>query len=119
MPSNNNGVIGTVNVDLSMNDYTPENGKVYSGFNVIVSKGVRSSILKDEDDTPTYTVSPVNLTSTTVPTAISTIETNNGEVKSVKYVNVAGVVSDRPFQGVNIVVTEYTDGSRTTAKVVK
>ena len=51
-------------------------------------------------------------------TAISTVGVN-GEVKSVKYVNVAGVVSDRPFQGVNIVVTEYTDGSRTTAKVVK
>ena len=51
-------------------------------------------------------------------TAISTVGVN-GEVKSVKYVSVAGVVSDRPFQGVNIVVTEYTDGSRTTAKVVK
>ena len=38
-----------------------------------------------------------------------------------KYVSVAGVVSDRPFQGVNIVVTEYTDtdGSRTTAKMVR
>ena len=66
-------------------------------------------------------VYPSNLTAegTTGPTtAISTVGVN-GEVKSVKYVNVAGVVSDRPFQGVNIVVTEYSDGSRTTAKVVK
>ncbi len=39
-------------------------------------------------------------------------------VKSVKYVNVAGIVSDRPFQGVNIVVTEYTDGTSTTSKVI-
>jgi hypothetical protein len=26
-------------------------------------------------------------------------------------------VSDRPFQGVNIVVTEYTDGTSTTSKM--
>ena len=39
-------------------------------------------------------------------------------VKSVKYVSVAGVVSNTPFQGVNIVVTEYTDGSRTTSKII-
>ena len=40
-------------------------------------------------------------------------------VKSVKYVSVASVVSNTPFQGVNIVVTEYTDGSRTTTKMLK
>ena len=40
-------------------------------------------------------------------------------VVGVKYVNAAGVVSDRPFKGVNIVVTEYSDGSRTTVKVIK
>ena len=54
-----------------------------------------------------------------ITTAINTVETGNGEVKSVKYVNVAGMVSDVPFQGVNIVVTEYTDGSRTTSKMLK
>lgn len=54
-----------------------------------------------------------------ITTAINTVETGNGEVKSVKYVNVAGVVSDAPFQGVNIVVTEYTDGTRTTSKMLR
>ena len=52
-------------------------------------------------------------------TAINTVEIGNGEVKSVKYVNVAGIVSDRPFSGVNIVVTEYSDGSRTTTKMLR
>ncbi len=52
-------------------------------------------------------------------TAINTIGVGNAQVKSVKYVNVAGIVSDRPFQGVNIVVTEYTDGTRTTTKMLK
>ena len=54
-----------------------------------------------------------------IVTAINTIEVGNGQIKSVKYVNVAGVVSDAPFQGVNIVVTEYTDGSRTTSKMLR
>ncbi|MBO4721540.1 MAG: hypothetical protein J5629_01250 [Muribaculaceae bacterium] len=37
----------------------------------------------------------------------------------VKYYNVAGIESDVPFQGVNIVVTRYSDGSTTTTKVLK
>ena len=40
-------------------------------------------------------------------------------VKSVKYVNAMGQVSNVPFQGVNIVVTEMTDGSIHTTKVLK
>ena len=52
-------------------------------------------------------------------TAVENIIVNKGQVKSVKYVNVAGIVSDTPFQGVNIIVTEYTDGTRTTTKMLK
>jgi hypothetical protein len=40
-------------------------------------------------------------------------------VASVKYVNMAGQVSDRPFDGVNLVVTKFTDGTTSTVKVVK
>ena len=40
-------------------------------------------------------------------------------VESVTYVNPAGQRSSRPFDGVNIVVTRYTDGSTTTAKQIK
>ena len=42
-----------------------------------------------------------------------------GEVVGVKYYNVAGIESDRPFKGVNIVVTRYSDGSTTTTKILK
>ncbi len=69
-----------------------------------------------------YTVYPINFDPRdpeSIVTAINSVATGNCEVKSVKYVNVAGIVSDRPFQGVNIVVTEYTDGSRTTSKMLK
>ncbi len=41
------------------------------------------------------------------------------QVATVKYVNIAGVMSDKPFDGVNIVVTTYTDGSQSTMKVLK
>lgn len=40
-------------------------------------------------------------------------------VAGVKYYNIAGVESDRPFQGVNIEVTRYTDGSKSTRKILK
>lgn len=37
-------------------------------------------------------------------------------VKSVRYFNTLGIASDRPHDGVNIVVTSYTDGTKETAK---
>lgn len=45
--------------------------------------------------------------------------TNAKTVKSVNYVNMAGQVSATPFEGVNIVVTRYTDGTQSTKKIVK
>ena len=68
-----------------------------------------------------YIVYPVDLdpnNAESIVTAINSVNVNGKAVKSVKYVNVAGIISDRPFQGVNIVVTEYTDGSRTTTKML-
>lgn len=40
-------------------------------------------------------------------------------VESVRYYSVMGVESDRPMEGINIVVTRYNDGSVTTAKVLR
>ena len=40
-------------------------------------------------------------------------------VESVTYVNTAGQKSSRPFDGINIVVTRYTDGSTTATKQIK
>ncbi len=53
----------------------------------------------------------------TVPTGINDI--NSKAVKSVKYVNIAGIESAEPFDGLNIVVTTYTDGTKAAAKVIK
>lgn len=41
------------------------------------------------------------------------------QVAGVKYYNVAGIESDKPFDGINIVVTRYSDGSVVTRKEVK
>ena len=43
----------------------------------------------------------------------------NREVVGVTYVNTLGQQSSRPFEGVNMVVTRYSDGTTTTTKVVK
>lgn len=45
--------------------------------------------------------------------------TADRQVASVRYVNVAGQESNEPFDGMNIVVTTYTDGTTSTAKVIK
>ena len=42
-----------------------------------------------------------------------------GEVVSKTYYNVQGMQSDKPFDGINIVVTRYSDGTMTTTKVVR
>ena len=41
------------------------------------------------------------------------------QVESVRYYNLMGVESMTPFEGINIVVTRYTDGSMTTRKVLR
>ena len=53
-----------------------------------------------------------------IPTAITTVN-GGAQVESVRYYNVAGIESEKPFAGMNIVVTRYSDGTTTTAKVVK
>ena len=45
--------------------------------------------------------------------------TGNGIVENVTYYNVAGAASPRPWQGINIMVTRYSDGTVTKTKVIK
>ena len=51
-------------------------------------------------------------------TAVDEIDATKA-VASVAYYNLSGQQSAQPVDGVNIVVTTYTDGTRTTAKVIK
>ena len=62
----------------------------------------------------------LQLTSENVITGIGAVKMDvNREVVGVTYVNPVGQMSSTPWQGVNIVVTRYSDGSSTTQKVIK
>ena len=52
------------------------------------------------------------------PTSVESVNADK-QVAGVQYVNLAGMTSDKPFDGLNIVVTSYTDGTTATTKVVK
>lgn len=56
--------------------------------------------------------------SSPLPTAINGV-ISNAQVVGVEFVNIAGMRSSKPWQGMNIVVTRYSDGTTTTTKVVK
>ena len=97
-------------------------------FWAVVQRSENSGYLKankpGREPSGDFIVYPLNLDPNNqdynnIVTAINTVGVTGKAVKSVKYVNVAGMVSDVPFQGVNIVVTEYTDGSRTTSKMLR
>ena len=53
-----------------------------------------------------------------VETSVSDVKTNK-TIAGVQYINAAGQVSNVPFDGVNIVVTKYQDGTQSVVKVVK
>ena len=53
-----------------------------------------------------------------IVTSVGSVFTER-QVVGVTYVNALGQQSDKPFDGVNIVVTRYSDGSITTSKVLK
>ena len=66
-----------------------------------------------------YTVYPFDMPSNpSPPTAIVEVAADKS-IKSIRYYNVMGAESDVPFQGVNIVVIHFDDGSSSSIKVVK
>ena len=69
----------------------------------------------DDDYYTNYTIMPV---SAEFITGIDNIDATR-QVAKVSYVSTMGTVSSTPFQGMNIVVTEFSDGSRSVAKIVK
>lgn len=105
----------------SMKDF--EVGKAYE-FDAVVRVNEVSAgpSLLDEPYTDggvsnIYTVYPyANISDT--PTGVERLE-SGAQVVSVKYYNMMGVESDVPFKGVNIVVTTYDNGTRTTSKILK
>lgn len=96
-------------------------GTSYEFDAIVAHPATRGGMLRG-GDTPSdnYVVYPTNLTgSGNIITAINGIYMDGSrEVVGIEYVNSLGQVGKRPFSGVNIVVTRYSDGTTTTAKKV-
>ena len=119
------GFVGSLSLDWTYN----EAGNVTSQLNadnvyrfktIVQRTGATTSLPALKAEGGAYKVAPLNLTSTSkadIPTAIGTVKASV-DVVDVYYVNSTGLMSKTPFQGVNIIVTRYSDGSRTTVKKV-
>ena len=119
------GFVGSLSLDWTYN----EAGNVTSQLNadnvyrfktIVQRTGATTSLPALKAEGGAYKVAPLNLTSTSkadIPTAIGTVKAGV-DVVDVYYVNSTGLMSKTPFQGVNIIVTRYSDGSRSTVKKV-
>lgn len=119
------------NVDYSLNSVdNPEltSGNVYS-FEALVkevavattdAKSAPRKVAYDSTVTPStkFVVYPLDLDATKVATGVNDVNSAK-EVKGVSYFNMMGVESAQPFDGVNIMVTTYTDGTQSAAKVLR
>jgi len=93
-----------------------ENGTITAVDDAKAGTGGQAVITATSASNPNVKAS-VKVNATNV-TAITTVEGEKA-VNSVRYYNVAGMESNVPFKGMNIVVKTYSDGSHTTEKIVK
>lgn len=95
-------------------------GHIYKLFPAVVK--LKTRLASGRDGSRQYVVYPLALEKVTseeggVITGLRDL--TNPEVIGTDYYNTTGMRSSRPWPGVNIVVTRYSDGSRSAVKVVK
>ena len=137
LPSHTTGSINVqefkaaFNVDYSLNSVdNPEltSGAVYSFEALVKEVAVATTDAKsaprktayDSTVAPStkFVVYPLDLDDKKVATGVNDVNSAK-EVKGVSYFNMMGVESAQPFDGVNIMVTTYTDGTSSAAKVLR
>lgn len=110
------------NVDYSLNSVdNPEltSDNVYSFEALVKEVAVPTTDAKSTSDASTkFVVYPLDLDASKVATGVNDVNSAK-EVKGVSYFNMMGVESAQPFDGVNIMVTTYTDGTQSAAKVLR
>lgn len=110
------------NVDYSLNSVdNPEltSDAVYSFKALVKEVAVPTTDAKSTSDASTkFVVYPLNLEAGNVSTGVNDVNSAK-EVKGVSYFNMMGVESAQPFDGVNIMVTTYTDGTSSATKVLR
>lgn len=137
LPSHTTGSINVqefkaaFNVDYSLNSVdnpTLTDGEVYSFEALVKEVAVTTTDAKsaprktayDSTVAPStkFVVYPLDLDANKVATGVNDVNSAK-EVKGVSYFNMMGVESAQPFDGVNIMVTTYTDGTSSAAKVLR
>lgn len=106
------------NVDYSLNSVDKpelEDNKVYSFEALVKEEKGPSHVIGASTK---FVVYPLNLDADKVATGVNDVNSAK-EVKGVSYFNMMGVESAQPFDGVNIMVTTYTDGTQSAAKVLR
>ena len=104
------GVIDELNLNFKVRLYFTRTANLSDSKGVAEGKDDKFYIVEQEI--------PVQIKSGGTITGVESLVTTN-EVVGMKYYNPAGIESDTPFKGVNIVVTRYSDGSTTTTKILK
>lgn len=105
-------------VDYSLNSVDNPaltDGDVYSFEALVKEETVPSHVIGASTK---FVVYPLDLDATKVATGVNDVNSAK-EVKGVSYFNMMGVESAQPFDGVNIMVTTYTDGTSSATKVVR
>ena len=99
-----------------------EKGETFSGVVTVEIYLVNGDVTSVNDlSNSNYSITKVSHTIVQDPTITTSVEDVDAEktVAGVTYYNLLGVSSDSPFEGVNVVVTTYTDGTKSSKKIVK
>lgn len=94
--------------------YAPRRSYKVAASRVMKAPALKAKI-SDADYYTNYTIMPVGAS---VTTGIDNVNATKQAIK-VSYVNMMGTMSDTPFNGVNIVITEFDDGSKVITKSVR
>ena len=105
-------------IDYSLNSVDNPaltDGEVYSFEALVKEEAVPSHV---DGASTKFMVYPLDLDANKVATGVNDVNSAK-EVKGVSYFNMMGVESAQPFDGVNIMVTTYTDGTSSATKVLR
>ena len=115
-PKSNNGkspAPARVKAEVVEIENEPINNTQYDVTLYVQDKATKMFYVKKADVTVNWESTPGH----EVITAIDDVDAQ-AQVKSVRYVNATGMMSDHPFDGINVVVTTYSDGRVATSKLI-
>ena len=116
-----NGAWYKVDSDISFAGIC-EKAETFDGVVTVEIYLVNGDVTSVNDlSSPNYYITKVSHTIVKDPSISTGVEDVDAEktVAGVTYYNLLGVSSDSPFEGVNVVVTTYTDGTKSSKKIVK